>query len=213
MLFRIPPINRVVAIIITSDFLVTMGASLLTPIFAIFVTQQISGGSVASVGFAIAIYWGIKSIVQLPIARYLDRNHGEVDDYYFMIIGLISSGVVLASYYFATSVWHVYLLQALLGISDSFLLPPFYAIFTRHIDPGSEGFEWSLRSSLSFGGGAAIGGAIGGLMLGIVGFRNMFVIAAFFNFLSVAVLMFMRPYILPQTLKPVRRALFEQKKV
>lgn len=205
--------NRVIAIIITGDFFVTMGASLLTPIFALFITQQISGGSAATVGFAIAIYWGIKSIVQLPIARYLDRNHGEVDDYYFMIIGLVASAIVLASYYFATTVWHVYLLQALFGISDAFLLPPFYAIFTRHIDQGSEGFEWSLRSSLSFGGGAAIGGALGGLLLGIVGFRNVFVIAALFNLLSVTVLMFMRPYILPRTPKPVQRTLLEQKKV
>ena len=214
MQLRIPSVNKVIAIIIAGDFMVTTGSSLLSPIFALFVTSQITGGSAKAVGFAIAIYWITKSILQLPIARYLDRNHGEVDDYYFMIFGLFADSVILCGYYFfASAVWHVFLLQGLLGAADAFLLPPFYAIFTRHIDKGSEGFEWSVRSSLSFGGGAALGGALGGILLGIVGFRKIFLIAALFNILSVIALSFMGPYIMPRTRKPVRRISLEHKKI
>lgn len=214
MAFHIPSVNKVISLIVVSDFMVTTGASLLSPIFALFVTQTIEGGSAQAVGFAIAIYWITKSILQLPIARYLDRNHGELDDYHFMIFGLLADAAVLCGYnFFATTVWHVFLLQGLLGIADAFLLPPFYAIFTRHIDPGSEGFEWSIRSSLSFGGGAALGGALGGILLGIVGFRNVFLIAAMFNMTSVIVLFFMRPYIMPRTSKPVARIPLENKKI
>ena len=214
MQLRIPSVNKVIAIIIAGDFMVTTGSSLLSPIFALFVTSQITGGSAQAVGFAIAIYWITKSVLQLPIARYLDRNHGEVDDYHFMICGLLADAAVLCGYYFfASAVWHVYLLQGLLGVADSFLLPPFYAIFTRHIDKGSEGFEWSVRSSLSFGGGAALGGALGGILLGIVGFRKIFLIAALFNILSVIALSFMGPYIMPRTRKPVRRIPLENKKI
>ena len=214
MRFRIPFVNKVIAIIVASDFMVTTGSALLSPIFALFITSQIPGGSARAVGFAIAIYWITKSVLQLPIARYLDRNHGEVDDYYFMIFGLLADSLLLCGYYFfASAVWHVYVLQGLLGAADAFLLPPFYAIFTRHIDPGSEGFEWSIRSSLSFGGGAALGGALGGILLGIVGFRNIFLIAALFNIFSVIVLSFMRPYILPRTPKPVQRISLENKKI
>lgn len=214
MRLRIPVINKVIAIIIASDFMVTTGSALLSPIFALFITQDVTGGSVKAVGFAIAIYWITKSVLQLPIARYLDRNHGEVDDYYFMIFGLVADAMVLSGYYFfASTVWHVYLLQGLLGIADAFMLPPFYAIFTRHIDRGSEGFEWSIRSSFSFGGGAALGGALGGILLGLLGFRNVFLIAAMFNLLSVAVLLFMRPYIMPKTPKRVERISLEHKKI
>jgi len=216
MKFRlaIPSINKVIGIIIVSDFMVTTGSSLLSPIFALFITNQVTGGSAKAVGFAIAIYWITKSILQLPIARYLDRNHGEVDDYHFMIFGLLADAAVLCGYYFfASAVWHVYLLQGLLGAADAFLLPPFYAIFTRHIDPGNEGFEWSIRSSLSFGGGAALGGALGGILLGIFGFYKVFLIAALFVITSVIILLFMRPYILPKTSKPVERIALEHKKI
>ena len=214
MRFRIPSINKVIGIIIVSDFMVTTGSALLSPIFALFITAQVKGGSAQTVGFAIAIYWITKSIIQLPIARYLDRNHGEVDDYYFMMLGLVADSAILSGYYFfASTVLHVYILQALLGVADAFLLPPFYAIFTRHIDKGSEGFEWSIRSSLSFGGGAALGGALGGILLGIVGFRTVFLIASSFNLISVIALLFMRPYIMPSTPRPVSRIPLENKKI
>lgn len=213
MRLRIPIINKVIGIIIVSDFMVTTGAALLSPIFALFITEQMTGGSARAVGFAIAIYWITKSVLQLPIARYLDRNHGEIDDYYFMIFGLVADAAVLCGYFlFASEVWHVYLLQGLLGAADAFMLPPFYAIFTRHIDRGSEGFEWSIRSSFSFGGGAALGGALGGILLGFVGFRNIFLIAASFNLLSVIALLCMRPYIMPKTSRPVKRLALEHKK-
>lgn len=211
--FKLPKVNRVIPIIIVSDFLLTMSASLLAPVFALFVTQTISGGRVEVVGFAIAIYWIVKSVLQLPIASYLDRNHGEVDDYYFMIAGLMFGSLIMLSYYFVTKTWHIYLLQALQGVGDAFLLPPFYAIFTRHIDPGNEGFEWSLRSSFSFGGGAALGGALGGLLLAAIGFRKIFLVSSVFYVASAAVLLLMKPYIIPRTPKTVGRIPLEQKKI
>lgn len=214
MRLRIPSVNKVIAIIIASDFMVTTGSSLLLPIFALFITEHVSGGSAQAVGFAIAIYWITKSVLQLPIARYLDRNHGEVDDYYFLVFGLLADSLLLCGYYFFVStVWHVYLLQGLLGAADALLVPPFYAIFTRHIDAGNEGFEWSIRSSFSLGGGGALGGALGGILLGIVGFRSVFLVAAAFYFLSVIAILFMRPYIMPKTATPVRRMYVEHKKI
>ena len=208
-----PSLNKVILVIIASDFLLTVGATLLAPIFALFITQQVNGGSAKVVGFAIAIYWIVKSLLQLPIARFIDRNHGETDDFYSMIGGLLFASLITAAYFFAYEVWHIYTLQALLGVADAFLLPPFYAVFTRHIDPGREGFEWSLRSSLSFGGGSAIGGALGGALLAIVGFRNIFLLAALLYFSSSIILFSLRRYIIPKTSRPVGRILIEHKRV
>ena len=206
-------LNKIIFIIICSDFLLTVGATLLAPIFALFITQQVQGGSARTVGFAIAIYWITKSVLQLPIAKVIDKNHGERDDYYSMVGGLFFASFVIAAYFFATHIWHVYALQALLGVADAFLLPPFYAVFTRHIDPGREGFEWSLRSSISFGGGSAVGGAMGGLLLALVGFGNIFLLASTFYFMSGIILLSLHPYIIPKTKNPVERILVEQKRI
>lgn len=205
--------NAVISFIILSDFVLTASASLISPLFALFVTNQIAGGTAKVVGFSMAIYWICKSILQLPVARFLDRNHGEIDDYYFMIGGIFLGALIMSGYYFASEYWHVYILQGLLGLADAFLVPPFYAIFTRHVDKGSEGFEWSLRSSFSYGGGAALGGALSGILLAIVGFRNIFLLASVFYAVSALLLLLLRPYIQPKVPTPVKRIFVEHKRI
>jgi MFS family permease len=203
----------VISIIIASDFLLTTSASLISPIFALFVTQQVSGGTAQVVGFSMAIYWIVKSVLQLPVARMIDRNHGEIDDYYYLLAGMILGAGVMSLYYFADRVWHVYALQAMFGIADAMLVPPFYAIFTRHVDRGAEGFEWSLRSSFSYGGGAALGGALGGLLVALIGYSSIFLVAAAVYLMSAMLLIFLKPYILPKAKSPVERVFVEQKRL
>lgn len=69
-------LNKVIKTLIASDFLLQSGWGLIGPIFAIFLTGQIQGGSLRMVGYIAAIYWVTKSIVQPFIAHQLDKNHG-----------------------------------------------------------------------------------------------------------------------------------------
>jgi MFS family permease len=206
-------LNPVISVIITTDFLLTAAASILSPIFALFVVGEIPGGSARVVGIALAIYWVVKSSLQLPIAKYLDKNHGEIDDYYSLLFGAFLGAMVMGGYFFAREVWHVYALQVVSGIADSFLVPPFYAIFTRHLDENREGFEWSIRSSLSYGVGAAIGGTLGGFLLAIIGFRYIFVLAASVYITGALVLMFLKPFVRPKVPHKVKRVFVEQKRL
>lgn len=213
MRLAFPKLNQVILIIVIADFVLITGFGFLPPIFAVFITQQIAGATVATVGFAITIYWATKSILQLFVARFIDKNHGEIDDFYFMIAGGIFNAIIISLYYFVTDIWHVYLLQFLIGVGDSFLVPPFYAIFTRHIDKGKEGFEWALYSSFSLGAGAALGGALGGILATVVGFRAMFPLVGMLTFIATIMLMFLRPYILPKVPEDHLRIFIEKKKI
>lgn len=213
MKFSLPKLNQVILIVILAEFLFTVAAGLVLPIFAVFILQDIRGSAITVIGFATAIYWVTKSILQLPIARHLDKNHGEIDDYYSMIIGATLVVIATYTYYFATEVWHVYALQFLIAVGDAFAVPPFYAIFTRHIDPHSEGFEWSLRSSFSFGAGSALSGALSGILASAVGIRPLFLVNGTIMLIGVIVLLFLKPYIRPRALTPVERVFIEQKRV
>lgn len=177
-------ISHTVRTLITSDFLFNSGFSLFGPIFAVFVTQQISGGSVQVVGFAAAITQITKAVLQIPVAQYLDRNHGEYDDFY----SLLSGSIIVASapflYFIATSATHLYAIQAWYGIGLALAVPPWYAIFTRHIDKMKENLEWSLES-IAIGVSGAGAAAIGGILADIAGFRGVFLIAGCFAVLGV----------------------------
>lgn len=212
-LMVIPKISKIILVIVLAQFTLTSAFGLLAPIFAVFVSQQIVGGSVAVVGFVISIYWIIKSVLQLFVARFIDRNHGEIDDFYFYIAGGFLNAVAISLYFFATEVWHVYAIHSLIAVADAMLVPPFYAIFTRHVDSGQEGFEWSLYSSFSIGAGSALGGALGGVLATVVGFRAVFPLVGFLTFVATSLMFLLRPYILPKVPQGVSRVPIDVKKI
>lgn len=211
--FPWPKINQVILLIIIAEFILTTAFALLSPFFAVFVTQQIVGGSVTVMGFAITIYWITKSILQLFVARYIDKNHGEIDDFYFFLAGGFLNSIFISLYFFATAVWHIYALHFLIAVADSMLVPPFYAIFTRHVDRGKEGFEWSLFSSFSVGTATALGAAAGGILASTIGFRVVFLFTGMLTFMFVVVLSFLRPYIKPKVPEGTLPILIDRKKM
>jgi MFS family permease len=173
-------INKVIRILIFSDFLFTSGWGLISPIFAIFLIEDINGSGAMVAGFAAAIYWLVKSILQPFIAYYLDKHHGEKDDLYFLIGGYILVSFVPLGYIFSYLPWHIYLLQFLYAIGMACAIPTWAGIFTRHIDKGKEAFEWSIEST-SLGIAAGITGAVGGLVGSIVGFKILFLAVSIFT--------------------------------
>lgn len=168
-------INHVIRTLVISDFFVNSGFSIFGPVFAVFVTRQIGGGSLEVIGFATAIFQIFKSALQIPIARYLDKNHGEYDDFYSMILGTSLIVLVPFSYLFASTANHIYIIQAVYGIGAAFTIPPWYAIFSRHLDKMRENVEWSM-DSIAIGIGAAGAAAIGGILAQKFGFQLVFVI-------------------------------------
>jgi len=55
-------------------------------------------------------------------------------------------------------------------------MPGWAAIFTRHIDKGKEGFEWSIEH-VAYSVGMGITGAVGGVFAMRFGFNVIFIVA------------------------------------
>ena len=168
-------INHVVKVMVLSDFFINAGFSVFAPVFAIFVTGQVQGGSLQVVGFAAAIFQIFKSILQIPIAKVLDRDHGEYDDFYSMVFGTALIATVPFWYIFASEPVHIYVIQAVYGIGAAFSIPPWYAIFSRHLDKLQENVEWSL-DSIAIGIGGASAAAVGGILADKFGFQFIFLL-------------------------------------
>jgi MFS family permease len=172
-------INQVVRTLVISDFFVNAGFSVFAPVVAIFITHQISGGTIETVGFGAAIVQIFKVLVELPVAKILDKNHGEYDDFYSLMFGSILIATVPFLYLFAKEITHIYIIQAIYGVGIAFTAPPWYAIFSRHLDKMQESFEWSL-DSVSIGLAAAGAAAFGGLLAQKYGFNFVFIIGGLF---------------------------------
>lgn len=190
-------INKVIQTLIISDFLLQSGWGLIGPIFAIFLTRQIQGGSLETVGFVAATYWITKSIVQPFIARFLDIKKGEKDDFNFLIAGMVVANLIPLGYLLATHILHIFLLEIIRGLAMACVVPTFAAIFTRHIDKGWEAFSWSVEST-SIGFATGFSAAFGGVIASILGFKTVFVLVSTFGLISTAILFSIRNQIFPK---------------
>jgi len=176
-------INRVIRNLIQADLVFFSAFGLIEPLLAVFITQQITGGDVKVVGFAVAIFWILKSLFQIPISKFLDKTKGEKDDLYFLVIGFFIAALVPFGYIFSSLPWHIYVLQIINAVGLAMVYPSWCAIFTRHIDKGKEAFQWSLDSTV-LGIGMGITGAIGGILVSQFGFNLVFVIVGILGLLG-----------------------------
>lgn len=191
-------INRVIKTIVVADFFYNSAFASFGPVFAIFLTSQIEGGSAQVAGFAAAIYWVIKSIVQLPIARFLDKTDGERDDFWALFLGYFLSALVPLAYIFATKPAHLYIIQGFYGFIMAWAVPAWYSIFTRHVDKWRISFEWSLDSVFSVGLAAAGATALGGYIADKYGFTTLFLAASAISLLSSLLLLGLINHLAPQ---------------
>lgn len=172
---------------IYSDFVFNSGWGFLGPVFAIFIVQNIAAGDpiegVKIAGFASLSYWIIKSILQIPIGKNLDKNHGEEDDFRFMIFGTFLTGFVPFGFMLSSQPWHIYAFHALHAVGMAMVIPSWSAIFTRHIDKGREAFEWSLKST-ALGFATGITGALGGILAAAYGFNIIFILVGSLSMVS-----------------------------
>jgi MFS family permease len=189
--------NKVIKILIVSDFLLHSGWGLIGPIFAIFITQQIEGGGLAAVGFIAATYWFAKSAAQPFIAHFLDVKKGEKDDFKFLIYGLFLANLVPLGYFFSSQLWHVFLLEIIRGLCMACVVPSWYGIFTRHINKGWEAFSWSIEST-GIGLAAAFAAAFGGILATFLGFKAVFVLIVIFGLASSFLLLLIRNQLFPK---------------
>jgi MFS family permease len=187
-------INKAIKILIYSDFLLQSGWGLIGPIFAIFLTKQIQGGNLKMVGIVAAVFWITKSVVQPFIAHQMDKNHGEKDDFLYLIVGMYVANLVPLGYIFSSQPWHIYVLEFIRGVAMAAVYPSWTAIFTRHINKGREAFSWSMEST-SLGFAAGIASVCGAWLASIFGFKIVFVLVSVFGLLSSSVLLLIRDLI------------------
>ncbi len=185
-------INKIIKVLIISDFFLNLGWGLLSPVFALFVLQKITfedpAKAAAVAGFAALFYWITKSLIEIPIGRFLDKHDGEKDDLWFMVIGLFIVGFVPLGYLFSSEPWHIYLFQVIHAVGMAMALPSWLAIFTRHIDKGKEAFEWSMETT-SISMGAGIAGGLGGIMASVFGFNVLFIFVSVLTLFSAFLLL------------------------
>jgi len=184
-------VNKIIKILIFSDFIIISGLSLVAPIFAIFITDHIIGGSLVVVGIASAVYLISKSLLQLVVARRLDKVRGERDDFFWLVSGSFLFSLAPFLYLICYLPIHLYAVQLIYGIGAALAYPGWCAIFTRHVDGQKTAFSLSLLGALT-GIGAAIAAPIGAIIANRFGFSALFCIVGVMSIIGSVSLIYLR---------------------
>jgi MFS family permease len=176
-------INPVVRTLIISDIVSFSGLNLILPLFAIFFSNQIEGGNVEVAGIAYTVFLLTKSFLQFPLACFIDKAIGEVDDYNVMLLGSIITSFVPLLYLIIHSPLQLYLVQFVFGLGQALTFPSYMAIFTRHIDKHEEGTEWGFYyTAVDLAGAVAM--AVGGAVAYNFGYKPFFAAVSILSFVS-----------------------------
>ena len=168
-----------------SDVFVVTGFGLIEPILAIFIKEDLIGGTIFAAGLASMLFLLTKSMIQLPFSRYVDSHEERV---LWLMIGMILITIVPFLYLNATHIHTIYIAQLILGVGSGLAYPTWLGLWSRHLDNHQESFEWSLYSSL-VGIGTAVTAVLGATIAELWGFKLTFMLAGAMSVIGCIILL------------------------
>ncbi len=181
-------VNRAIKFLVLYDFVVNFGFGLLAPIFAVFILQNIAGGSLEVIGTATACYWIARITSTVPLSRFMDKTDGERDEFYFAVVGTMITASIPLLYLTVSLPWHIYVLQFIYGLANSMVVPGWRILFTDHIDKGKTGFEWSM-DDIGVGLAVALSAYIGAIIAEKFGFTIIMLLVSLVGYIGILLLL------------------------
>jgi len=183
-----------------ADFILFAGWGFATPIFAVFVLQEIEAATLITVGVVSAIFFIVKSVIQIPVANFLDATRGEKDDFYTAMVGTILTAGAAFGFTLVESVPQLYFVQFLHALGFGIYIPAWLGMFSRHHDQNHDSLDWAF-SSTAVGIATGVSGVIGSVLASQFGFDTVFIIVALFSLLTTVTLLFIPKLIFPPSKK------------
>jgi len=179
--------NRTIKLLMISDIFVLTGFGLIDPILAIFIKDNLIGGTIFSAGLASMIFFLTKSIIQLPFSRHVDKTENKTR---WLILGTLLISIVPFIYIFTSGIKMIYLAQLIHGIGSGLAYPTWLGLWSINLDRKQESFEWSLYSTLT-GLGTAATAAVGAAIAQFVGFKFTFALVGVMSLIGCFILLWL----------------------
>ncbi len=178
--------NKQTFLLIFSDVFVLTGFGLVEPILAIFIKDNLVGGTIFAAGIASMIFILTKSLVQLPLSKIVD-THQKRFRLKLLIIGTFLQATVPFIYILAWNVDFIYVAQLIQGLGSGLAYPAWVSIWSRSSDINHRSYDWSVYSTLT-GVGTAGAALMGAEIAQVFGFVYTFLIVGFMSILGCLIL-------------------------
>ncbi len=167
-----------------SDVFVLTGFGLVQPILAIFIKDNLVGGTIFAAGLASTLFLITKSSIQLPFSRYVDKHDDKIK---WLIVGTFFISCVPFIYILSDHIYYIYAAEIVHGIGSGLAYPTWLGLWSTNLDKRKESFQWSLYSTL-VSIGTAVTAAIGALVAEYVGFTATFILVGIMSLVGCGIL-------------------------
>ena len=153
-----------------------MASAMLGPIYALLVEKM--GGDLMDASIAGAIFAFVAGTASLLSGKYSDRiKQNEL----IVVLGYSIIGFGFFLYLFVNSVFHLFIVQAIIGLGEAIYSPAFDALYSKHLDGHKSGKQWGAWESMNYFT-IAVGAIIGGGLVTLFNFNVIFVIMSALSF-------------------------------
>jgi len=173
--------HKKLSLLVLSDIFILSSFGLIAPIFAVFIMENLIGGSIVTAGLATTIFLVVKSSVQLPLSKYFIDKHNHKAR--FLVMGTFLIITVPFIYVTAKSVNTIFIAQAIYGLGAALAYPAWFSLFTIYMDKKQRGFEYAIYTT-AVGISVAIAAFLGAKLAEVVGFKALFFIVGAVAFLG-----------------------------
>lgn len=175
--------NPFVKTFMISDGLLFSAWSLIFPLFAVFVTTQISGGDIKAAASTVTTYFVVRIITEIFSGKYLSQ-FSEGRKLKVLMLGMVFVAVAYIGFAFSNSLTQIYLFWTIAGIGWGLATPTRLSLFSLHLDRDQAVTEWSTTDVINLSL-IALSTAVGGFIATNYGFQVLFLLAAVINLLGI----------------------------
>jgi hypothetical protein len=171
-------INRSLKILFLFNGIFVFAATLLGPLYAVYVESI--DKNVLSISITWAVFLASATFFTFIVSR---KGDSIKEKEYLLMAGFLIRSVSWLLLILVGSIFHLILVQILLGLGEALGSPSFNAIFAQHLDKGKQirNFSsWKLVEN----GVVAVATIIGGLIVVNFGFATLFIIMSFMALIS-----------------------------
>lgn len=161
-------LNRHIKILLYGGNIWYFGEGMLGPLFAVF-TERV-GGDILDISWAWATYLILAGLLYIVVGKITDKYDNAEKT---MVLGYALNALFTFGYLFVSTSWHLFVVQAGLGIAAAMATPTWDALYAKHEDRKHDGFQWGLAGGeAQIITGVAI--VIGGYIVSLVSFTALF---------------------------------------
>jgi predicted MFS family arabinose efflux permease len=170
--------NKALRILLATNAMILMASAMLGPIYALFVEKV--GGDLMDASIAGGIFAFAAGITTLFSGKYSDKiKENEL----VVVLGYAIMGIGFLLYFWVSSIYFLFIVQAIIGLGEAIYSPAFDAVYSKHLDGHKSGTQWGAWESMNYFT-AAIGSLVGGGIVALFGFQTLFVVMASLCFAS-----------------------------